>query len=241
MASDDFWQRFNSGWTTEVLQKIEPHAPYLHMKELRSRNGAYADFTEERRNRLVWDAVDYLQSQPKKAFCATVCCINETALHDLVAQGCTIREPPRISTDWSVDRSFAWYYDTLPDALEPAYVNFDKGEKFMHDFRQRWLKDRKPRRGVFTNTFWGLIVDVTAKDMRITPALQAADLLAWSESRRRASTEDRRFRHLAKIIEGVIPSWRAVLDREALERLFAPDLSISDNASTRKFRQSGEP
>lgn len=222
MASDGFWKRFNAGWTTEVLRKREPHAPYLHMRKLYSSTGDYAGFTKERWNMLVIDAVHYLQSQPKKAFCAIVCGIDETARRDLVAQGCAISESHHICTDWSVARSFRWYYDTLPDGLEPAYVHFDQDEVFMHHFRQRWLKEMKTQRVLITNTFWGSVVDITTKDMRNTPALQASDLFAWSETRYRASPEDRPFRYLAKILRAVVPSWRLLLDRETLRRKHFP-------------------
>ena len=213
-----FWKRFDDGWLTEVLQNVEPHAPYLHMKRLYSSKGDFCGFTKERWNKLVMDAVQYLQSQPKKGFCSLVCGIDETARSTLVSQGCTIAEPHHICTEWGVGKAFDWFYDTWPDGLEPAYVYFDRGEGFMHSLRQRWLKEKKSQRVVINNTFWGLIVDIDARDMRNTPALQASDLLAWSETRNRASTEDRPFRYLAKIVEAVVPSWRLILDEATLRR-----------------------
>jgi hypothetical protein len=44
-----------------------------------------------------------------------------------------------------------------------AYLYFDLDEPFMHDFRQRWLQEKKGK-VVFLNTFWGSIVEVEALD-----------------------------------------------------------------------------
>ena len=74
-----------------------------------------------------------------------------------------------------------------------------------------------------TNTFWGGIAEVEPLNMRDEPALQAADMIAWAESRHRSSDEDRPWRYLAKIIEPVIPSWRLVLDEETLRNKHCQD------------------
>jgi hypothetical protein len=113
----------------------------------------------------------YLQDLPKKAFCAVVCGIDETARNELVADGCSIQEPHYVCGECCVGTSFAWYYETHPERVEAASVYFDHGERFMHPFRQRWLQENKGQRLVITNAFWGLIADVAELDMRNTPAL----------------------------------------------------------------------
>jgi hypothetical protein len=90
MASDKFWSEFEKGWVREVLQKREPHAPYLHATDTVSGNGLFKGWEFERRRQLIMDAVDFLQWLPKKAFCATVCSIDETACKKLKAEGCAV-------------------------------------------------------------------------------------------------------------------------------------------------------
>lgn len=218
MAGDAFWNAFNLAWKSEVLEKREPHAPHLHMCDLVSGVNPYDSWAPERRNRLVNDANLYLQSLPKKAFTAIVCSIDVTARDALVAEGCSIDPPHYICGHWCIAKAFGWYYDTWPDRLEVGYVYFDRGEQFMHPFRQRWLQENKTQKFVKTNTFWGGIAEVEALDATETPALQAADFIAWAESRKRSSAVDRPQRHLATIQGMIIPSWRLVLDEANLRK-----------------------
>lgn len=216
VASDRFWVDFENGWQSEVLAKRLPAAPYLHMVDLVAGKGPYAKWDAERRNSLVIDANLYLQSLPKKAFCALVCSVDVTARNKLVEQGCQIKTGAYLCGHLCIARAFRWHYETWPERLEIGYVYFDQGEDFMHPFRQRWLRESKTQKLVITNTFWGGIADVKALDSRKTPALQAADFMAWAESRKRSSARDRAQRHLARIQAMIIPSWRLVLDERAL-------------------------
>jgi hypothetical protein len=73
VAQDHFWSLFEKEWTSEVLQKREPHAPYLHMSDLLTGNKVFSGWPAERRQALIMDALNYLQSRPKLAFRAVVC------------------------------------------------------------------------------------------------------------------------------------------------------------------------
>jgi hypothetical protein len=216
VAGDSFWAAFNRSWKCEVLDKRLPHAPYLHMCELISGIGPYEGWGWDRRNTLVTDANMYLQSLAKKAFCAIVCGIDVSARDTLVKEGRKIETAPYICGHCCIAQAFNWHYETWPEQLEIGYVYFDRGEQFMHPFRQRWLRESKSQKIVITNTFWGGIAEVEALDSKVTPALQAADFIAWAESRKRSSSVDRPQRHLATVQQMIIPSWRLVLDEKTL-------------------------
>jgi hypothetical protein len=201
VASDAFWTDFSHGWKSEVLEKRLPAAPYLHMADLVAGKDPYAGWQPERRNSLVIDANLYLQSLPKKAFCALVCSVDVSARGELVEQGCAIETGAYLCGHCCIGQAFSWYYETWPERLEIGRVYSDRGEEFMHPFRQRWLRESKTQKLAITNTFWGGIAGVEALDSRKTPALQAADLIAWAESRKRSSSQDRPQRHLARIQE----------------------------------------
>ena len=126
----------------------------------------FKGFTKERWNSLILDAVNYLQNLPKLALCAIVCTIDEMDREGLAARGFTIPEPHVICAECCIGAAFSWRFDNCPDGLEPAYIYFDQNEKFMHHFRQQWLCEKKRQRPVITNTFWGLIEDVGALNMR---------------------------------------------------------------------------
>jgi len=216
VARDSFWAMFDRSWKSEVLEKREPHAPYLHMFQVVSGKGPFVGWDRERRNSLVIDANIYLQSLPKKAFRLIVCSIDLSARDAIAALGYPIQEGHYVCGHLCILQAFNWYYETWPDDLEVCHIYFDQGEKFMHPFHQRWLLESKSQKLVITNTFWGGIAEVEALDSKQTPALQAADFIAWAESRKRWSLEDRPQRHLAKIQEMIIPSSRLVLDEETL-------------------------
>ena len=216
VAGDSLWNRFNKEWKAEVLQKREPHAPYLHMSEPHSTDCDFKGFTKGRRNNLIFDAVNYLQNLPKLDLCAIVCTIDELARENLVVQGFTIPDPHLICAECCIGTAFSWCFDNHPDCLEPAYIYFDQNERFMHHFRQPWLREKKRETPVTTNAFWGLIEDVGALNMRDTPALQAADMLAWATSRRHSGVE-RPMRHLMDVIEKVVPTGRFTLDGDTLK------------------------
>jgi hypothetical protein len=215
VAGESFWDRFNNGWRVEVLQKRAPYAPYLHMRELYSSKSKFKDFTQQRRNDLIFDAVDYLQRLPKLAFCGIVCTIDLRSRAKLVALGCLISDPHVICAECCIGTAFKWRFDNHPDGVEPVSIYFDRKEKFMHPFRQRWLCEKKKQRPVITDAFWGLISDVGAKEMPDTPALQVADMLAWATGRRHAGLE-RRMLFLMDIIEKVVPSARFILDEAVM-------------------------
>lgn len=222
MAADAFWKQFEKDWVSEVLAKRDPYAPYLHMSELLSGNRPFDRWPQDRRYNLVWDAVYYLQDLPKKAFCAVVCSMDETAHTKLVCDGWDIPEPHDTCSHCCIGKSFSWYYDANPQGIETAYVYFDQNERFMHPFRQRWQKENKGQRLVIKNAFWGLIADVGELDMRNSPALQASDLLAWAASRRYSAVQ-RPFLYLAEILQTVIPHWVLTLDAAVLREKYSPE------------------
>jgi len=204
MVSDEFWKSFQQEWVTEVLQKREPHAPYLHMTDLLSGKGPFQGWDQTRRHQLAMDAVYYLQQLPKDGFSAIVCSLDEKARKRLIAEGYAIAEPHCLCGHLAIYQAFMWYYETHPERLEGAEICFDQNERFKHPFRQRWEKENKGKRLVTTDTFWGLIKGVDDLDMRKTPPLQAADVLAWGASRRFSGVE-RPFLYLAEVLEKVVP------------------------------------
>lgn len=226
VGSDSFWSDFNRGWITEVLQK-RACAPYLHMRYLISGNGPYTGWDRDRRYNLIWDANLYLQSLPKKAFSGIVCCIDETARDQIECEGYDIPKATCICSECCVAKAFSWSYDTHPENLETAHIFFDQGEPFMNPLRQRWLRESKNQRVIVTNLFWGSIVAIEALDSAQTPGLQAADFIAWAQSRRRSSANDRSMRHLADFQEMIIPSWYFLLDENILREKHARSQKIN--------------
>jgi len=54
IARDRFWSLFEKEWSSEVLQKSEPHAPYLHITDLLTGNKAFTGWSAERARPSSW-------------------------------------------------------------------------------------------------------------------------------------------------------------------------------------------
>lgn len=219
-AGDSFWAGFDAGWHERVLARREPAAPYLHMKDVNCRSGIFRSFTNEQINRLIWDALNYLQHLPNEHYCALICSINREERDSLVAEGYTIPEAPTICAEWCITTASRWRVEYHPHAIERISVYFDQGEPFMHEFRQRWLRANPRREPIITDPTLGLIEEVSAADMRNVPALQAADMLAWATSRRHSSPTARPMRLLSNILHRILPYASVTLDGVALRRIY---------------------
>lgn len=217
MARDSVWGRIDREWESEVLQKRKPHAPYLHMKEITLGTGDFAGFTRERRTELVQDAVDYLQRIPKHAFRGFICTINTHDADRLTKKGIATPKLQEICTCCCVQEAFLWYFDEHPNAIELAEVYFDQNEEFMHSLRHPWEREKSKRRVVIKTSFWDLIRTVEALDMRRTPGLQIADMLAWATSRRHINHNPRWMGLLVEVLQSVLPVSRLTLDQKKFE------------------------
>ncbi|MCX6627515.1 MAG: hypothetical protein NTW28_07800, partial [Candidatus Solibacter sp.] len=131
-ARDHFWNRFETEWNSEVLQKREPHAPYLHVTDLLTGNKVFTGWSAERRQALIMDALNYLQFLPKLAFRAVVCTIDTTAREKLLEEGYRITDPHVVCGQCALGAAFDWCYEHHPDGIELGHIYFDRNEQFMH-------------------------------------------------------------------------------------------------------------
>jgi hypothetical protein len=178
------WERLEQAWTS-VLK--DHRIRYLHMSEAWSFTGEYSGWTTERLQRLLVD----IQNR----------CFAKIGWEDFAFQfngvACTIN-----LTDWR--RVKEEYPGCLPGRAEALCVNqvihyslmgiplteaqqrtgtmelfFDKGEHFLHEVNRLWRV--KPSRRLKPPL--NLIVAVVPVDMESSPAIQAADYLAWNTNR----------------------------------------------------------
>jgi hypothetical protein len=204
MASDSFWGDFDDKWKAMIRNRY-PIAPYIHMNPLVMREDPFervAGWTDEKMTELVTDALKFLGVINKRAYCSFVMSIDVTAHERLLAEGLDIpQEPVVFLTHVCIHQAFLWYAEEHPESLERAYVFFDQNEPFIYRFREAWLKHTMK---TIATPFWGLIANVQPVDMRNTPAIQAADMLAWGRTRS-LSQKDRPYRYLDELMKKIIP------------------------------------
>src|SRR5262249_623261 len=221
MSSDAFWKNFHVIWQRMLWERY-PKAPFLHMSELVAHEDLFTrinGWTDEKIPALVINgAVQLLQSFDKKSFRTFVYSIDVSAHSRLMSEGYQIGEPPTICAHSCLKASFDWYVDN--HKLEAFHVFYDRGEPFFGSFRKEWESHQNQRSKIVSGDIWGLIANVQDVNMRWTPPVQAADLIAWARSRE-LSTREQPYRYLADITRAVIPTSFYKLDEAAMRRKYS--------------------
>lgn len=204
MANDAIWGDFQKAWD-RMLRERYPIAPWLHMSEMLAHEDPFQivnGWTDEKIERFVFDALNLLQNVDKYKFRSFVYSFDVAARKRLLLEGYDIAEPSEVCADSCIALAFHWYSDH--HTLEPAYLFFDQNEQFIGPVKRRWKANVKPGQRLVLDPFWGLIANITDVDMRLTPPIQAADLLAWS-CNRSLYPKERRWQHLYDVMRAVIP------------------------------------
>lgn len=209
MASDVSWRAFQPKWET-MLRDRYPVAPWLHMWEVLAHEDPFErvnGWTDTKITDLVLSALNVLQELDKKGFRAFVYSVDVTARDRLITEGYKIPAAPTICAHSCLKAAFDWYF--MSHKLEAAYVFYDRDESFFGQVRQEWLKRADPRKRLVSGDIWGLLANVEDVNMRDTPAVQAADLIAWGHNRE-LSDHERPWRYLAGMVRKIIPlsSWK---------------------------------
>jgi hypothetical protein len=207
-APDRFWINFDIEWQA-MLRDRYPVAPYIHMIDILDWHDPFErvnGWDETKKDKLIEDAIRLLEEMNRFHFRSFICAIDLTARDNLVEKGHPVSDPFVICAELCVGNPIAWWNDSHPEKPERASVFFDRNERFMHDLRQRWLRERTPPGRVSVNPAWDIIEDIRDVDMRCCPGIQGADMLAWGRSRV-LSEMDRRYQDLLPVLRRVVPNY----------------------------------
>jgi hypothetical protein len=222
-AVDSFWSDFDTKWR-RMREERKPIAAYIHMIDLLSRKdpfewGVYG-WNKEKIDQLIIDAVDVLQQMDKSTSSSFICTVDLAAHAKLVKEGCDIPTPSAVCVRVVVPMALAWNAKINPTNPEPVHLLFDRGEKFMSAFKREWLDKRTTPGNVPASiTVWNMIANIEEVDQAFAPPVQAADMLAWSRTRG-ISPEFRDWRHLADVIQKVIPNDTIDLTESTMRELY---------------------
>ncbi len=216
-ADESLLSEFDDRWMAMLRNAARrPSTEYLHMRELRKRNGAFSSekgWTDELRGFLVTDALLYLQTLDKKRCRLFACSVDTEALVRARAAGKRIAGIVRLCNHFCPQIVLAWYVQHYPGLVSSANYFFDLNEPFRHHFEQVWRKKRSERFDITGNReAWKIIKSVTSVELRETPAMQVADLFAWAVNRELCAQDGEFMKHLAHIARQVIPSSTIVLN-----------------------------
>jgi hypothetical protein len=217
-AAEDFvWGQVAEQWD-KILKsdKARPIAKYLHMNEAVHLNGEFTwqkGWNRKRVEGLLLELLMYLQHVDKQRFRQFWFTIDLEAHRRLKKEGVNLEDPLDILLDLP-KTVLNWFWVKWPGVIDSAHFVFDQGEPFKEPFEKRWNKEKSFSLKA-TDYFWTLLKTVTTTDMRDTPGLQAADLVAWAANRSRMP-EDRSFRLTQMVMKTIIPSVHIVWDEDKL-------------------------
>lgn len=187
VASDSIWAEFQNRWDA-MLRSRYPIAPFIHMTDLINSIDPFeraAGWTEGKKRQLVYDAGEVLRSIPGNQLCAVYCTVNLSARERLVAKGFDLGDPAAICVENCLAHAWKWHLNK--HGLETVYLYFDRGERFRPAIYGQWLAHN---RNLIKHRLWGFIGGMPEVDMRFTPPVQAADIVAWAISRAHSPRAD---------------------------------------------------
>lgn len=212
-TEDAIWPEVEKQWAAILHDdKNRPRAKYLHMKEaihcereFSYRNG----WNQKKVFSLIMDLLMYLQTVDKKRFRQFACTVDLGAHRKLITEGYNLDNPIEICNSHCPFSVLAWYAHDYPGLIHSAHYFFDQNEPFEVPFKLQWT--RETQRAISPggmDMFWSLIKTVSCADMRTSPALQAADMLAWATNRALFKPPDEPVlgKHLEHIMKQIIPS-----------------------------------
>ena len=128
------------------------------------------------------------------------------AYRELVSQGYEMDSAVDLCNKSCAERVMYWYLTEYQGGLDlSAHYYFDQGEPFELAFKAKWEREMEIDRQTGRYSVWSYIECVSSADMRKTPGLQIADMLAWG-SNRESVDFFQRYSHIATTMKWLAPS-----------------------------------
>ena len=228
-APDEMWKQFETDWDG-ILKNHTPRAEYVHMKEINSLTkqfDQYKGWNHQNAFGLAGECLAYMSRLDKERFRMFYCTVDLGAWNKLKGEGYEIPEPIDLCNEFAVFGVQIWYAYKYP--LESEVFNlktdgqhyvFDRGEDYYLPFRTKWNLEKDKFENTGALSPWILIDDIGEADMRKTPGIQAADILAWSVNRDHIAPEGYPGKMYLHIMKQVIPSGSVFYNEGTLRKKY---------------------
>ena len=225
---EQLWGEFEREWA-RILASHSPKAQYVHMAEICHQNKGFdrgLGWTDQSAFSLSNTCLVYMSGLDKKRFHMFYCTIDLKAWRKLKSLTYQLPEPVQLCNRFCSETVLGWYLNQYPDLIDPNAdtVNyfFDRDEYFHHPFRKKWETEKKKAAKSKEWSIWQLIADIKAVEMKSTPGVQAADIIAWGMNRETFAAEGQKGKHLGHIIRQVIPATFVIWTEEKFRQRFTP-------------------
>ena len=113
---------------------------------------------------------------------------------------------------------FRWFAANTNRLVDhELYYYFDQGKPFLGRFQKLVRRNQNSSRIV---NAWHMVRNPRPADMRLTPQLQLADLLAWAHHRRYTKEPEDKWWSVFKFTDAVLPFTQAHIGAEELDKIF---------------------
>jgi uncharacterized protein DUF3800 len=243
-ADDRTWAEFETGWQ-EILESGLWPVPYFHMVEAVGRQPrtpfCHLDgWTREQVWGLILKLADYMKSFSGGRITMHSCRVDMNAWRKLTGQGIVIPTAVDLCSEGALATIIKLFGNKIwrETTSWPRYMGrgellnfvFDRNEAFIAPFSKKVNegKDKSEASGEFS--LWQLIDSITEGEMKTSPGLQAADILAWGLNRQNTVAEGKQGKHLAHILHQLVMCTSKDYDENALRREFA-------NVASKQFHE----
>jgi hypothetical protein len=234
VGSDMAWAEFEIGWREALKTGFLP-VPYMHMVEalgLRPNTPFDRNLGWERKH--VWDLVGkllvFLGGLERGRITMHSCVIDMDAWRDLTASGCespsAVELCNRYVSKYIVALFAAKVLERAPSEVfliardDLLNFTFDRNEDFFDPFRKFVNSEKEEAERTGDSPIWKLVDGVGEGEMKTTPGIQAADVLAWALNRESTVSKGEEGKHIAYLLHQIVMSTTKLYDRQTLSRKF---------------------
>jgi hypothetical protein len=228
-TTDDIWEQFERT-CEEILDSHTPKGSYIHMKEVYRLEKAFdknLGWNHENAFGLVNKCLMYMSHLPKDKLRVFYCSLDLASWHKLRAETYQMPEPVELCNTFCSEFVLTWYGFIYPATVinpktDSIKYFFDRNEYFFQPFYDKWNRERNQSEATGSWSIWNAIDAVTPVEMKTTPGIQAADIVAWGRNRETFAKEGDIGSHLAHILRQVIPTSYVIWDEKKLRKEFKP-------------------
>jgi Protein of unknown function (DUF3800) len=169
-GSEQSWEPLETQWSATLKNH---NAPYFHARETMSLRGAYKEWDLGRVRRLVGELFNIIGQMDRADFFGTSCTVDLAEYRKAKVGIPPLRMPEQMCLDYCMATIFRH-----PKRNNGIELFFDRGEPFQPVMQRLWQR-RAPKR-----IWWAhKVTRIDPVEMRTSPPLQSADLLAWFSNR----------------------------------------------------------
>jgi len=230
VAPDSIWTEFEKVWDA-ILQGHTPKGSYIHMKEVYRLEKAFdknSGWDHNNAYGLVNKCLVYMSHLPKNKIRVFYCSVDLYAWHKLRAETYQMPEPIQLCNTFCSETVLFWYgFLNSPDTVidprsDSVRYFFDRNEYFFQPFYERWNRERNQSDATGKWSIWNAISEVAPVEMKTTPGIQAADIIAWGRNRETFAKEGELSSGLAALCRSVLPTCYVIWDESKLREQFRP-------------------